>query len=74
MNFNLKNIPSQKGRLAIVTGANNGIGFETTLAMAKYGFKVVMACRNLSKAEKAKTDILQKLPKADLDILQLGFE
>ncbi len=73
MDFNLKNIPSQKGRIAIVTGANNGIGFETTLAMAAYGFKVIMACRNLVKAEKAKFDILQKQPNADLDILQLDL-
>ncbi len=73
MNFELKNIPSQKGRIAIVTGANNGIGFETTLAMAKYGFKTIMACRNMDKAEKAKTDILEKLPNVDLDILQLDL-
>lgn len=73
MNFNFKNIPSQKGRIAIVTGANNGIGFETSLAMANYGFKVIMACRNLTKAEKAKSEILQKSPNADLDILQLDL-
>ncbi|UJH67348.1 oxidoreductase [Allomuricauda sp. SCSIO 65647] len=73
MDFKLKNIPTQQGRIAIVTGANNGIGFETTLAMAKYGFKVVMACRNMAKAEKAKSAILQKSPDADLDILQLDL-
>lgn len=73
MNFNLKDIPSQKGRIAIVTGANSGIGFETTLAMASYGFKVVMACRNLEKAERAKADIFKKIPRADLDVLQLDL-
>lgn len=73
MDFNLKNIPLQKNRIAIVTGANNGIGFETTLEMAKHGFKVIMACRNLTKAEKAKAAILQKVPHADLDILQLDL-
>ncbi|MDN5201280.1 oxidoreductase [Fulvivirgaceae bacterium BMA10] len=73
MDFDLRNIPSQKGRIAVVTGANNGIGFETTLAMAKYGFKVIMACRNLAKAEKAKSAILQKLPDADLSILPLDL-
>ena len=73
MNFNLKNTPSQNGRIAIVTGANNGIGFETTLAMTKYGFKVIMACRNLTKAEKAKADILTQFPQADLELLQLDL-
>ncbi len=73
MDFSLKNIPPQKGRIAVVTGANNGIGFETSTAMAKYGFKVVMACRNLTKAEKARSDIAKELPNADLDILQLDL-
>lgn len=73
MNFNLKNIPSQKGRIAIVTGANNGIGFETTLALASYGFKIVMACRSLAKAENAKTEILKQQPQAELEVLPLDL-
>lgn len=73
MNFNLNNVPSQNGRIAIVTGANNGIGFETTLALANHGFKVVMACRSLDKAEKSKAEISQRVPQADLDILQLDL-
>ncbi len=73
MNFSLTNTPSQKGRVAIVTGANNGIGFETTLALAKHEFTVVMACRNLEKAEQAKTELLQKTPQADLDTMPLDL-
>ena len=73
MDFKLKNIPDQKGRVAIVTGANNGIGFETTLALAKYGFKVVMGCRNKEKAEIAKAKILAKVPSADLEIISLDL-
>ncbi len=73
MDFKLKNIPSQKGRIAVVTGANNGIGFETTKALANYGFKVIMACRSKVKAEKAKVEILNTVPTADLDILQLDL-
>ncbi len=73
MDFNVKNPPSQRGRIAIVTGANNGIGYETTLAMAKYGFKVIMACRSMQKAEKARSEILQVFPQADLDVLQLDL-
>lgn len=73
MKFVLRNIPSQKGRVAIVTGANHGIGFETTISMAKYGFKVIMACRSLDKAEKAKSEILQNHPLADLEVMQLDL-
>jgi len=73
MELNLGKIPSQNGRIAIVTGANNGIGFETTVGLAKVGFKVVMACRNMEKAASAMANIKQKLPGADLDILPLDL-
>ena len=39
------------GKIAIVTGANTGIGFETALDFAKRGAHVVMACRDVKKAE-----------------------
>ncbi|MCR9253813.1 MAG: oxidoreductase [bacterium] len=68
MNFNITDIPDQSGRIALVTGANNGIGFQTTLALSKYGFKVVMGCRNKEKAELAKSQIIKEFPKADLEI------
>ncbi|MDW7693884.1 oxidoreductase [Flammeovirgaceae bacterium SG7u.111] len=71
--FDIKNAPPQKGRIAIVTGANIGVGYETSLALAGKGMKVVMACRNLEKAEKAKESIAQKAHNADLDIIQLDL-
>ena len=73
MSFNINDAPSQKGKIAIVTGANIGLGFETTLGLAKKGAKVVMACRNLQKAEQAKQEILQKVPDADLIIMELDL-
>ncbi len=73
MNFNLENVPPQKGKIAIVTGANNGIGFETTVGLAKVGCKVIMACRSLEKAEIAKGEILARTPEADLEILELDL-
>jgi len=71
--FNLNDIPSQKGRIAIVTGANIGLGYETALGLVQKEMKVILACRNLSKAEKAKADILQEVPGADLAIIQLDL-
>lgn len=71
--FGLRDMPPQEGRIALVTGANHGIGFETTMGLAKAGLKVVMACRNLDKAEKAKTSILEKLPNAQLELLKLDL-
>ena len=71
--FNLNDIPSQKGRVAIVTGSNIGLGYETAIGLAQKEMKVVMACRNLAKAEKAKSKILKRVPHADLAILQLDL-
>lgn len=41
------------GQVAIVTGANAGIGFETAKSLAKHGCHVILACRNLQSAEEA---------------------
>lgn len=46
------------GRHAIVTGANTGIGLETTRVFALRGSRVTMACRNLEKAEAARRRIV----------------
>lgn len=73
MTFSIENIASQKGRIAIVTGANIGLGFETTKALAKTGMKIIMACRNLQKAEIAKTSILNEVRNAELEIIQLDL-
>lgn len=60
---------TQPQRIAIVTGANNGIGFETTIGMAEAGFHVIMACRSKDKAETAKANVVQRVPSASLDII-----
>lgn len=58
---------------AIVTGANSGLGFETTKAFVRQNIKVVMACRNLKKAEQAKNKILKSIPNAHLEIIPLDL-
>lgn len=73
MSFNINSVASQSGRIAIVTGANVGLGFETTRALAKTGMKVIMACRNLEKAKRAREKITHELPEANIDIIQLDL-
>lgn len=48
-----------QGKVYIVTGSNQGCGYETTLAMVKMGATVVMACRSMDKANKAKEAIIK---------------
>lgn len=71
--FNLSALPSQKGRIAIVTGSNTGLGFETAKALASKGATVILACRNIQKAEAAKEEILKTAPKSDIDPIQLDL-
>lgn len=63
----------EQRKIAIVTGANSGVGFETTVGLAKAGFQVVMACRNLDKANEARNRIRAKLPSADLEVSELDL-
>lgn len=71
--FDLHTIPSQKGRVAIVTGANAGLGFENAAALASKDIKVILACRNAAKAESAKSSISNKSPQAEIDVLLLDL-
>lgn len=71
-----ENIPTQSGKTVIVTGANAGIGFETALALYQAGAHVVLACRNLNKAQQAVEAIEQQggngtLETAELDLASL---
>ncbi len=65
-----KNIPSLKGKTFIVTGATSGIGLEVTKQLAYKEAKVIMAVRNLSKANKVKEDILKEVKDADIEIIK----
>lgn len=67
------NIPDLNGKVAIVTGANSGIGYETARTLAVKGATVVMACRNLEKANLAANEIRLGNKQAKLDIIQLDL-
>jgi len=71
--FNIKKIPSQKGRIAVVTGANTGLGFETTRALVGTGMKVIIACRDMEKAQAARYQITSEHPGSDLVIMLIDL-
>ena len=66
-------IPDLHGHIALVTGANSGLGFETTRALAAKGATVVMACRDQEKGRKAKTAIEESVPGASLELMALDL-
>ncbi len=55
----------------VITGANSGIGFEAALHFSHSGANVVMACRNMDKAQKAQSQIQAEVPDAKTVIIQL---
>ena len=60
-------------KVAIVTGANSGIGYETAKALADKGAQVIMACRSVEKAKLAADQIRRDLKDARLEIIKLDL-
>lgn len=73
MTWSISQAPALKGRSAIVTGANIGLGYETAVALAGLGCHVVLACRNMTKADEARSRILQVHPGASVECMELDL-
>lgn len=68
-----KALTSQAGKTFVVTGANSGLGLETSRLLALAGGRVVMACRSPDKAEAALADVLRAAPGADVSLVRLDL-
>ena len=66
-------IPDLTGRTALVTGANSGLGKETTRELARKGARVIMACRSEDRARRARAEILQDIGEAEIDVVILDL-
>jgi len=66
-------VPDQTGRVAIVTGANSGLGYDTAAVLADKGAHVVLAVRNLDKGNEAADRIKSTSPNADVALQQLDL-
>jgi len=71
--WTLDNVSDLSGQIFIVTGANSGIGYEAAKVFASKNATVVMGCRSLDRAQKAKNDILEEFPNSILDIISLDL-
>ncbi len=73
MSWNTADIPDQHGRVAVVTGANGGLGLATARALAAAGAEVVIAARNQERAAEAMERIQAAVPAANLAIVKLDL-
>src|SRR5258708_22824169 len=64
-------VPGQHGRLAVVTGANTGLGFETAQVLAARGASVVLAVRDIEKGKRAAARIADTAPGANVTVQHL---
>jgi NAD(P)-dependent dehydrogenase (short-subunit alcohol dehydrogenase family) len=66
-------VPGQSGRIAVVTGANSGIGFEAAAVLARRGAHTVLACRDAGKAEDAVARLSAAVPEASVSVVPLDL-
>jgi NAD(P)-dependent dehydrogenase (short-subunit alcohol dehydrogenase family) len=72
MGWTVADIPSQRGRTAVVTGTG-GLGYETALALAQAGGEVILAGRNPAKGSEAITQIRAQVPQANIAFEELDL-
>src|SRR5215467_13757885 len=68
-----EDVPGQRGRVAVVTGADTGLGLETARVLAARGASVVLAVRDTEKGKAAAARIAAAAPAADLTIQRLDL-
>jgi NAD(P)-dependent dehydrogenase (short-subunit alcohol dehydrogenase family) len=73
VSWGVADIPDQRGRTAVVTGANGGLGLSTARALAAAGAEVVIAARNQDRAAEAMDRIRDGVPDARLSLVELDL-
>jgi NAD(P)-dependent dehydrogenase (short-subunit alcohol dehydrogenase family) len=73
VNWTADQIPDQHRRIAVVTGANSGLGLVCARELARRGATVVMACRNMDKGAAARRHIEGAVPEAKLELSELDL-
>jgi NAD(P)-dependent dehydrogenase (short-subunit alcohol dehydrogenase family) len=73
MGWTAARLPDLSGRIAIVTGANSGIGFHTARELALHGAAVTLACRDIGRGAQAVKRIKAVHPEADVDLTYLDL-
>lgn len=74
MTWTTKDLPDQSGRTALVTGANSGLGYWTSVGLARRGARVLLACRDPRRAEDALGRLRLEVPGATAELVTLDLQ
>ena len=69
--WDTKDIPNLKGKTALITGSNSGLGFYTAKALAEKNCHVILACRTLEKSIITKNKLQKLIPQAQLSTIEI---
>ncbi|MEJ8662259.1 MULTISPECIES: oxidoreductase [Streptomyces] len=71
--WSAEQIPGQDGKVAVVTGANSGLGLITARELARHGAQVVLAVRDTDAGQRAVTTIRKAVPEAKVQVRKLDL-
>ncbi|MFE3030590.1 oxidoreductase [Streptomyces canus] len=71
--WSAQDIPDQSGRVAVVTGANSGIGYVTARELGRRGARVLLACRSEARGVEAQERLVGEVPGTDVEFARLDL-
>lgn len=71
--WSAQDIPDQRGRVAVVTGANSGIGYVTARELARRGARVLLACRSETRGRDAAERLAAEVPYVQAEFVRLDL-